>query len=602
MNKSLQTIAELNTVERIPLFWPLNGHIPEMVQTRLEQAENLLRGSIELSATQSLAKIKFNLKRRTIALKYRLQNHSSKAAPDFFSLSALEAISLRWHNDHPLHRTTKLSHAEFSELRIAASYPDFVNLLFEDSELQEEFLQWVLRDHNPVEPFIQYPFMQEKIVASNLSGRLHRASPSALRILTGENRKYLALLIEGHYVNILEGEEKVTLKGNWTLNVDEIFSIFASKTYGAGNLEIFTPGLINWNAHLLAYWDALKGEHVPIDINQPQWWVQLPLLEVLDKSQMRRRFGFAVDGKHWIAAATATRGTPTLDYDQSHAYLEVCIPLQDGRYAVYDFGKMARVFPKNFFETMLIFANSVHATVAYPDENTYYTHRQHAQHAFALLPSEGERLMQIIRRDILKSQEANFVYQIESENCAKWVQTTLQTVLGIDRVPNMFIMPLLDAEPQSPVASLFGLIKKLPSNLQPIVLTRLHFPLGAWRGTWIVEGGKKVWKALNRHPFWHTGLVYLPAFLHKQRQTGTLAIVSGGIEGVLLRKHQLILKRTLFSHKPPMPGFVPYHAPLSGKGKFFLKQYALPANLTSAHSKAGEANARITPLIRGPTA
>lgn len=539
---TLVLIAKLDEIEHVPLFWPLHHQIPKPLEDILAKVDNQLSQSVHLPTTNDLAQARLELKRRALALRYRLDHQRDQYSTAHFNI--LEKMALKWFEEHPLHFSDTIPHSIYEQLKIAACYPAFVDLLFSYSKLMAEFQTWTLQDRNPTEAFIEYPAMQTLLVESNLAGRLQRAYPAGLRILTSGNQKFLAMLFEGRYVNILEMDETVTLKGEWSLTIREIFDIFRSKTYGAGDLEFFTTGVTNWNAHRLATWKAVEKEYKPINVDMPHWWNELPILQVLSKTEARQRYGFAVDGKHWVAAATATRGTATLDYDQSHAFLEVAIPMRDGRYAIFDFGKFATVFPKNMFETLLLFANSVHATIAYPDENAYYTHRQHAQHAFALSPSEAHTLMEIIRKDILSGRSKNLVYQIESENCAKWVQTTLQGVLGIQAVPNMFIMPLIEAEPKGPVYGLFKLLRMMPSDLPSRILVKLHFPLGAWRGNWIEEGGKRVWKALNNHPFWHSGLVYLPAFLHKQRTTGLLPVINGGQTGVLLRKHHISTSQT----------------------------------------------------------
>ncbi len=526
----------LDAIEKVPLFWPLNGTVPQPLEEILDKVRSHLLEPNNFPPSKKLDQLKFALRRRLLALDYRLQ--PKKGHPSELHLVKLERLAEKWYEENPLHHREMIPHSVQKQLKAASCYPAFVDLLFEDPELLKTFEIWTLRDRNPTEPFIEYPAMQSLLVDSNLAGRLQRAYPAGLKIVTGGNQKYLAMLFEGRYLNILEEDETITLKGGWSLTLREVFTIFKNKNFDPGGLEFFTGGVTNWNALKLAWWNDLEKCYMPIDVEQPKWWLELPILQVLDRSEARQRYGFAVDGKHWIAAATATRGTVSLDYDQSHAFIEVAIPMRDGRYSIFDFGKFATTFPKNMIETLLLFANSVHAAIAYPDENAYYTHRQHAQHAFVLSPSEAETLMEIIKKDILKGREKNLVYQIESENCAKWVQTTLQDVLGL-KVPNMFIMPLIDAEPQGPVYGLFSLLRMMPYDLPSRILVKMHYPLGAWRGTWIEEEGKRIWKALNNHPFWHSGLVYLPAFLHKQRTTGLLPVVNGGRSGVLLRKHQL---------------------------------------------------------------
>ena len=105
-------------------------------------------------------------------------------------------------------------------------------------------------------------------------------------------------------------------------------------------------------------------------------------------------------------------------------------------------------------------------TIAYPDENEFYSHRHTVYHSFVVEEEEGLRFMDSIKKDIRLSREGNFVYQIESDNCAKWTQEKLENELGQHRVPNLYKMSLLDTEPQGFVSNIFDLIKKLPKTFQ----------------------------------------------------------------------------------------------------------------------------------------
>lgn len=596
-------IQKLDAVERIPLLWPVAG--PLLAQEHLlRKVQSALAEINTYPVTLTLLRARTELTWKYLALIYRLRQ-SSSIQPTIYQqyFQMVSDLALQWQQKHPLHSSPALHLKDLAQFKLLAHYPEFIELLLVDSAFCDYFFKWILQDHNPVEPFVQYPASQELLVQSNLSGRLQKANPSALRIFTSGQEKYLGLLIEGRYANMLELEEHVVLRGKWVISLREIFNVFSVKSHIAGNLEFFTAGITNWNANKLGYWSEEIKDHITIDVNAPEWWKQLPILESLEKNAVRQRYGFAADGKHWIVAATATRGTPTLDYDNSHAFLEVAIPLQDGRYGIYDFGKVATFIPKTTMDTLIIFADSIHATVAYPDDNAYYTHRQRAQHSFPLTRSQAACLMGHIRNDILKSRTNNFIYQIESENCAQWVQTTLEKVFGVNKVPNMFVMPLIESEPQSGMRAFFSFLKLFPRNLPSKLLIALHVPLGAWRGKWIVEEGKKVWKALNKHPFWDTGLVYLPALLHKQRRGGSLSIVNGGTDGALLRTYQLKITQEEYSHSTnsPKPGYVPYHVRQVSINHFSPFQYQLSLKLSKALTKAYVSKSVIAWLARGPT-
>ncbi len=87
----------------------------------------------------------------------------------------------------------------------------------------------------------------------------------------------------------------------------------------------------------------------------------------------------------------------------------------------------------------------------------------------------------------------------------------------VERVPNYFMLPLIETEPQGAVKWIFNSIRRLPSRIQTRVLTFLHLPLGAWKSLWSQsETGTPKKYTLVDTDFWKDTVVYLPAMLHKK--------------------------------------------------------------------------------------
>ena len=259
--------------------------------------------------------------------------------------------------------------------------------------------------------------------------------------------------------------------------------------------------------------------------NLREWWCTLPTTEVLTTAEARKRYGTHLDGTNWNIAAKASRQYISLNFDKSHAYLEIAIPNVDGaHYTIYNFGKCASYLPANEWEKMKMFAPSLPAAIVYPDENVFFSERQHVGYSFELTSAEGRRFMEAIKDDILRARSGNMAYQIESENCCKWIQTHLEEQLGCDRVPNLYRVQLLNTEPEGNIRRLFNIIRKLPAFCQSKALALVHLPLGAWKGRWVVEkNGQRVWKSLVASTFWQDTEVYLPGYLHKQTEKGVFA-------------------------------------------------------------------------------
>lgn len=451
--------------------------------------------------------------RHYFALKYRLEQETRPIS----EVEALHSLALSWKRAHPLFGRAVLDPRELHQLKEASRYPEFIQLL-ENQELQETFFEWVLRDGNDSVPFIEFPDACDRIKASNLSGRINQNGVSYLRILKEGDKKILALPFEGFYRNILDLKAKIKFRGNYILTIQEIFDIFAKKEVHVGNLEFLREGIVNWNIHKLAYWDADLQIHCPIDISKNNWWEAMPLFEVINRKTVFKRYGLSLKPNEWILAPVATRTNPNLDYNATHAFLEVVIPHQ-GNYAVYNFGKLATVYPATTFDRVKMLTKTVHGTIAYPDDTCYYKHRQRGFHPFVLNEAQGLHLMRLICLDIQASRSLAVDYQIQSENCAKWVFHKLEEVLGKGKVPDFFRMQLLDTEPGGMIERIFSWIKKLPTDWQVPVLMFFHVPLGAHRTLWIQENGEWIPKSLRRHSFFKTGQVYLPALLvHKVMQ------------------------------------------------------------------------------------
>jgi len=467
-------------------------------------------------------KVRNLLRCRYVALRYRLEGAMGGINKSHLSKNLwhkLVEIADVWKKKQKIYADISLNEHEISRLQQSAVYPEFIDLLTADSHLMNKFMKWIIRDNINPGPFIEYPAAQERISDSHLSGRIGRLGGEQLKIkkigIENWQQKILTLPFEGFDQSILDGKSIIVFPGNLGLTVEEVFDVFKNKNKGVGELEFMADGIVSWNVQRLGRWQVHLGDRELIDITQRTWWKQMPVFERLTKKQAEDRYNRRMDDKQWIVAACASRGSLTLDYNSSHAFLEVAIPSGHDEYSIYNFGKFATYFPGTILDSMTFFCTTAIATIAYPDENVYYTHRQHANFAFAITPEEGFKLMDSIRGDIQHARDRNLVYQIESENCAKWTYEKLVDTLGAHRVPNLFLMPLLDTEPAGVVHHVFKMIRNMPSAAHVPVLTLLHKPLGAHKGVWVYENGKTVHKSLDKHEFWKTGMVFLPALLHK---------------------------------------------------------------------------------------
>lgn len=506
-------VQELDRVESTPIhFTPGEVDVRFRIWIHLvEHFQPLISGDLF-----------WELRQRFVGLLYRLEGHNKgkdPAAIDEALFLKVKTQAMDWKKRHPAVSAALLTPQEIKNLKIIAQYPEFVQVILNAETIREDLFLWILRDGNDAVAFIQFPATVKKIIHSQLSSRIGRFGGTSLKIQksVGEfPQKILTLPFEGIDQSILDPQAVIHFRGEYKLTIDEIFEIFSKKEVAVGNLEFMQNGIINWNIHHLAFFHAGENRYVKVDVEDREWWKQLPHFEVLTRRQLMKRYQIELQPSAWVASSTATRNTQSLDFMNTHAFLEMAIPLGDGTYAIYDFGKLSFEYPANMLEKVMMLTRTVYATVAFPDENVYYSHRQHGFHPFALNEKQGRALMELLAQDIISSRKANFVYQIESENCAKWVDQKLITVLGRENVPDFFRMQLLDTEPEGPVAHIFNWIKQLPEKWHVAVLAHLHLPLGAHRKIWIHHEGEKISRSLSTHEFFSTGEIYLPALLiHK---------------------------------------------------------------------------------------
>ncbi|CRX38055.1 hypothetical protein [Estrella lausannensis] len=469
-----------------------------------------------------------SLKRAAIGLTYRLKRRNS-----LVSLKLCNRLRVRvseWKKLEKSIESQNLDPSDLMAIQTTSCYPLYVDLMLEEEELFNEWARFSIRDKVDPAVYIEFPKLAQRLIDCNLASRIGRLG-SKLKIEfkrrpDGLLQKIVTMPFDGKAVNVLEDDTRVELASNFTLTVGEAFEIFRNKNVRVGDLEYLAEGVTNWNVHKWGRWNPLRQDYDLINISHPKWWLLLPTFEIISRREAEERYEVELKDGQWCAAATATSLTKTLDYENTHAFLELAIPMGDGNYNIVDFGKFATVFPSSFLEAMSMFCHNLHATISFPDENIFYLHRARAYQPFVMNEAQAERMMDLIRKDMVKGMELNFVYQIESDNCAKWVHDLLTQVMGHDQVPEMFKIHLLDTEPTSFVAHIFSMIKLLPVTWQTAVMTFFHLPMGASRTTWIFEKGKRVAKSLTQHEFWESGIVYLPALLLKLKEKGMLGLMN----------------------------------------------------------------------------
>ncbi|MCB1113778.1 MAG: hypothetical protein KDK62_03390 [Chlamydiia bacterium] len=467
---------------------------------------------------------------RTLSLKYRIEEENGGMSASITSGSDLEALIARareYKKNQEILWRADLTEQDEGYLIRASRYPAYTEALMRDESSLKAFFDWIIRDGIPPEPYLEFPANSEVLMEHLLTGRIGTLGGDKLKVqkisVRGEVKKILSLPFEGKELSLLDKSQKVTFRGDYTLSIEEIFRLFQDKPKQFVNVEYFAQGVMNWNAQHLGYWIPKENRYSVINLEQIEWWRQLPPLEILDIEEAKNKYGSWINGMNWAVSAKAARQYCNLNIGKCHAYLEIAVPFKDGSYYVYDFGKFARHFPYGVVDNMKMFTYTTPATVAYPDENIYHTARQQVGYSFEMNHYQGLILMETIRKDIEGARAGNMVFQIEAENCAHWIQTHLEEILGKSKVPNLFRAKLNKSEAGGLVGGFLRMSRSAPKFLQVPILLSIHYPFGPWRGQYVTDRtGEKVFKSLNRTSFWKDIIVYTPAFLHYQFEKGIL--------------------------------------------------------------------------------
>ncbi|MFN4174839.1 MAG: hypothetical protein ACK4HV_07040, partial [Parachlamydiaceae bacterium] len=330
-----------------------------------------------------------SLERKWIGYKYRM-GIAKKDYPEPRILKELVASAEDWKNAQDHIKTSRLNPFEIEKVHNIAEYTEFARFILSSKGLKKALFDWTLLQGNDPAVFIEFPFMADKLFKTNLSLRIGRMGGKDLKIRQGKY-KYLTLPFEGRELSIMDESMMIEFSKGLSLTLGQVFKIFESKAYEGGILEYMKEGIINFSPLEMGHFE--NGKVKPISVAAKKWWEKLPILEILTKNEVISRYGIVPHSGEWIASAASTRGSLSLDFNKTHAFLEIAIPEENGNYRIFDFGKFAMRFPKTIFEMMKMFCQNVKATIAYPDENVYYTFRERAFHPFLISELEGEKLM-----------------------------------------------------------------------------------------------------------------------------------------------------------------------------------------------------------------
>lgn len=406
---------------------------------------------------------------RLIGTQYRLESANRGLSPlnqaDPVLFNQIKDLATTWKANQALipDADKPLATHELRKIEEACRYPKFAELLVKSSFLKATFFKWIIQDANNVQQFIEFPDTCIYLKKIYLASRIGRLGPSMLAIkkqlLETEKphriEKVLCLPFfdgkEVKQINILDQERQVTLNGNRHIKIKEIFNIFSKKKELDGDVEMFgTNGIMNWDLKRATYWDFALQKYNNEMLKGPQWWENLPIFDLVSKTEVERRYQVKLKSDEWVRATRASRTTRQMAFEGAHGFIEVAIPLKNGKYGIYSFAKFPIQYPqgREAESIFVLLSRTIPGAIAYPDPNVFYSHRQQAFHAKVIGKTQGKDLMKIIRRDMLKTADESLPFNLGGANCSEWTQTTIAKNNKKEPTPNYFRLPILEGLPK----------------------------------------------------------------------------------------------------------------------------------------------------------
>lgn len=435
-------------------------------------------------------------------------------------------MAIEWKASNPLYQEHDLTIMDRTMLIDVEKYPLFIKRLAKHQKLRDRFFSWVLRERNRADVFIEFPQLVQKFEKAHLSYRIGRVSYETLRIHTSNDQRFKQVTlpffngIDVERYNVLDDEQTISLNGGRKLKIREVFEGFGKKWETAGDLEFFgTKGIMSWDSREFGWWDHELNKFIRINFAEEEWWKQLPVMETITADEVFQRYGCRLGEGEWAVSGMASRVSLDHAVEDQHGYMDVLIPCDQGRFQICTFGKYLKKYPLTLFDNILCVMDTGVARIAYPDDNAFYSFRQHAGHPIVLSSNQGLDLMGILKSEITEALENNRVFQFRAENCAHWVQATISKVDGIV-VPDFYRVNICQIEARNSILNrVIRLINSVTGRMQTFILRVFELLFGSWRSVTVRENGVAVRKQVSRKK---DDAFYLPSHLHRQISEGSL--------------------------------------------------------------------------------
>lgn len=457
---------------------------PKTYQQLIDDAQGVRLGSLfERLAEEPLAETDlWMLERQQIALMYRA-NARKPQTPREGLLAAFTKIIERYKKNPDLYPGGNGQLTDYDRTQIARvcnDYPVFVEALLRrhtqgvkcetrgtvmrmhhqynetnNDPWTEGFIKFCLRSPGAsgidapewIKIFVEYPKETDALMGANLDKRIGAVDPSMLSLRPQPDQTLLlSIKVDNAWKRVqgVKKEIKLELNGRVVLNhvptpaypltMQEVYQQMRAKRSSYENVEVFQEGVLSWNSILLGSFNRNTQQIDQIDVNQPDWLLQLPAWRVVDEAQLMQRYNGQVRwpsaGARYAFAVCATRTTPDLNIPACHGFFEVIVPDQDGKFRILPFGFQPPVLPDSTLDKLCAMQNTQPGMLHYPDESSCLSNRQRYAEFFPIDGAEFQALQKHLAHFVTKARAGKEVFQPTGNNCARHVQKVYDVVVG----------------------------------------------------------------------------------------------------------------------------------------------------------------------------
>jgi hypothetical protein len=416
----------------------------------------------------------------------------------------------------------KFSREENDRINLTCSLPDVLKLLKTDPLYRENYIRFVFRNsigaceaNHAVNIAVQTPTIQKRLTKAFLDKRAKRLKNQGLLfheyvIRDGSKvtvKKDVSFLIRGSHVSLIDDSQKITFHDGSTKKVRQLFKEeFEEKDSKISKYEYLADGI-----------DLIREP----DLTNKEYWKDLQEWETLTRDELQRRYpNVDLSNAYGLITVKASRQhTNQIRVDGNHAWFEVAVPRDDGRFTMLTFGKLAQTFPISMKEKFAFVFNTKKSTIICPDDNEFYYHREHFAEPLCVEKKHFERFFERLRQDMLKVKAGTFIFQAQGDNCASWVQEVLDEVFKEIKLPRVFEVESLKTSAPFPVNHIIDTLNYVKSTVSTAAANDVRLFIcglfgASWQGLEVPNSEKeRIVKYLSDHAKFREGIQSIPSML-----------------------------------------------------------------------------------------